>query len=320
MGDTGSMAFGGALAGFAIVTGTEALLILIGGIYVVEALSVIIQTVSFKYWGRRVFLIAPIHHHFEMKAWSETKIMVRFWIVAAILCACGFVLYYRYYLQFRLREAGARARARALRAGGEGGARGAGHGGRRRRPDARRTTPTSDCSTASTCSSRARACPARRRSSSRRASAGSRSGARSSSLRGCCRTRSSASPARTGRRRRPSCSARCSARARPGNVGTALSELVGDGRARTTGSSASSRASSSRTSTSFRPRIAVLLNLEPDHLDRHGTFERYRDAKLRIFENQTAEDVAVVPRGFGPVPGAAGASSSPPTTCCRPSR
>ena len=102
MGDTGSMAFGGALAGFAIVTGTEALLVLIAGIYVVEALSVIIQTVSFKYWGRRVFLIAPIHHHFEMKAWSETKIMVRFWIVAAILAACGFVLYYRYYLQFRL--------------------------------------------------------------------------------------------------------------------------------------------------------------------------------------------------------------------------
>ena len=102
MGDTGSMAFGGALAGFAIVTGTEALLILIGGIYVVEALSVIIQIISFKYWRRRVFLMAPIHHHFEMKAWSETKIMVRFWIVAAILCACGFVLYYRYYLQFRL--------------------------------------------------------------------------------------------------------------------------------------------------------------------------------------------------------------------------
>ena len=102
MGDTGSMAFGGALAGFAIVTGTESLLILIGGIYVIEALSVMIQTVSFKYWGRRVFLIAPIHHHFEMKAWSETKIMVRFWIVGAILCACGFVLYYRYYIGFRL--------------------------------------------------------------------------------------------------------------------------------------------------------------------------------------------------------------------------
>jgi phospho-N-acetylmuramoyl-pentapeptide-transferase len=102
MGDTGSMAFGGALAGFAIVTGTEALLILIGGIYVVEALSVMIQTISFKHWGRRVFLMAPIHHHFEMKAWSETKIMVRFWIVAAILSACGFVLYYRFYIGFKL--------------------------------------------------------------------------------------------------------------------------------------------------------------------------------------------------------------------------
>ena len=102
MGDTGSMALGGALAGFAIVTGTEALLVLIGGIYVVVAFSVIIQVLSFKYTGRRVFLMAPLQHHFEMKAWSETKIMVRFWIVAAILCTSGFVLYYRYYLQFRL--------------------------------------------------------------------------------------------------------------------------------------------------------------------------------------------------------------------------
>jgi phospho-N-acetylmuramoyl-pentapeptide-transferase len=102
MGDVGSMALGGALAGFAIMTGTEVLLLLIGGIFLVEALSVMIQVLSFKYWGRRVFLMAPLHHHFEMKAWSETKIMVRFWIVAGILCACGFVLYYRYYLRFRL--------------------------------------------------------------------------------------------------------------------------------------------------------------------------------------------------------------------------
>ncbi|MGI9112118.1 MAG: phospho-N-acetylmuramoyl-pentapeptide-transferase [Gaiellaceae bacterium] len=102
MGDTGSMALGGALAGFAIVTGTEALLLLIGGIYVVVALSVMIQVLSFKYTGKRVFLMAPLQHHFELKAWSETKIMVRFWIVAAILCTSGFVLYYRYYLQFRL--------------------------------------------------------------------------------------------------------------------------------------------------------------------------------------------------------------------------
>ena len=82
MGDTGSMAIGGALAAFAIMMKTEFLLLLIGGIFVIEALSVIIQVFSFKYFGRRVFLMAPIHHHFEMKAWSETKIMVRFWIVA----------------------------------------------------------------------------------------------------------------------------------------------------------------------------------------------------------------------------------------------
>ncbi len=100
MGDTGSMAIGGALAGFAIVMKTEILLLFIGGIFVVEALSVMIQVAWFKRTGRRVFLMAPIHHHFEMKAWSETKIMVRFWIIAAILCAGGFALYYRYYFKF----------------------------------------------------------------------------------------------------------------------------------------------------------------------------------------------------------------------------
>ena len=100
MGDTGAMAIGGALAAFAIVMKTEFLLLLIGGIFLIEALSVIIQVVSFRRYGRRVFLMAPIHHHFEMKAWSETKIMVRFWILCAILCALAFALYYRYYFQF----------------------------------------------------------------------------------------------------------------------------------------------------------------------------------------------------------------------------
>ena len=97
MGDTGSMAFGGALATFAIMMKVEVLLLLIGGIFVIEALSVMIQVFSFKRFGRRVFLMAPIHYHFEMKAWSETKITVRFWIVAGLLCAVGFALYYRYY-------------------------------------------------------------------------------------------------------------------------------------------------------------------------------------------------------------------------------
>ena len=100
MGDTGSMAIGGALAAFAIVMKVEILLLLIGGIFVIEALSVIIQVLTFRYLHRRVFLMAPIHHHFEMKAWSETKIMVRFWIACAILCALAFAFYYRYYFKF----------------------------------------------------------------------------------------------------------------------------------------------------------------------------------------------------------------------------
>src|SRR4051794_8295349 len=101
MGDTGSMALGGALAAFAIMTKTIFLLLFIGGIFAIEAASVIVQVFSFKYFGRRVFLMTPIHHHFEMKAWSETKIMVRFWIVTGILCAAGFALYYRYFPGFR---------------------------------------------------------------------------------------------------------------------------------------------------------------------------------------------------------------------------
>jgi phospho-N-acetylmuramoyl-pentapeptide-transferase len=102
MGDTGSMALGGALAAFAIFTQTIFLLLLIGGIFAVSAISVIIQVFSFKYLGgRRPFLMTPIQHHFELKAWSETKIMVRFWIVTGVLCSIGFALYYRYFTGFR---------------------------------------------------------------------------------------------------------------------------------------------------------------------------------------------------------------------------
>jgi phospho-N-acetylmuramoyl-pentapeptide-transferase len=101
MGDTGSMAIGGALAAFAIMTKTIFLLLLIGGIFAIEALSVILQVFTFRYWGKRLFLMTPIHHHFEMKAWSETKIMVRFWIVTGLLCAAAFALYYRYFRGFR---------------------------------------------------------------------------------------------------------------------------------------------------------------------------------------------------------------------------
>jgi phospho-N-acetylmuramoyl-pentapeptide-transferase len=101
MGDTGAMALGGAIAAMAIMMKVELLLLFVGGIFAINAVSVILQVVSFRYWGRRIFLMAPIQHHFEMKAWSETKIMVRFWIVTAILCAAGFALFYKYFLQFR---------------------------------------------------------------------------------------------------------------------------------------------------------------------------------------------------------------------------
>jgi phospho-N-acetylmuramoyl-pentapeptide-transferase len=94
MGDTGSLGLGAAIAAMAIVTKSELLLPLIGGIYVAEGLSVILQIASFKLTGKRIFRMAPLHHHFEMKGWSETKVMVRFWIVTGILAGAGFALYF----------------------------------------------------------------------------------------------------------------------------------------------------------------------------------------------------------------------------------
>jgi phospho-N-acetylmuramoyl-pentapeptide-transferase len=93
MGDTGSLGLGGAIAGLAVMSRTEILLILLGGIFVIEVLSVVIQVFSFQTTRKRVFLMAPIHHHFELKAWSETKILLRFWIVAVACGAVGFVVY-----------------------------------------------------------------------------------------------------------------------------------------------------------------------------------------------------------------------------------
>jgi phospho-N-acetylmuramoyl-pentapeptide-transferase len=97
MGDTGAMAIGGAIAAMAIMMKVELLLIFVGGIFAIEALSVMLQVLTFKLWRRRIFLMAPVHYHFEMKEWSETKIIVRFWIVTAIFCAVGFSLFYRYW-------------------------------------------------------------------------------------------------------------------------------------------------------------------------------------------------------------------------------
>jgi phospho-N-acetylmuramoyl-pentapeptide-transferase len=93
MGDTGSFGLGGVIAGLAVMTQTEVLLILIGGIFVIEAMSVLIQIVSFQLFRKRVFLMAPLHHHFELKAWSETKIILRFWIIATVGAAIGFTIY-----------------------------------------------------------------------------------------------------------------------------------------------------------------------------------------------------------------------------------
>ena len=93
MGDTGSLGLGGGIAAMAVMTKTEVLLVILGGIFVIEALSVLIQVFSFQTFRKRVFLMAPIHHHFELQAWSETKIILRFWIVAAVCAAIGFTLY-----------------------------------------------------------------------------------------------------------------------------------------------------------------------------------------------------------------------------------
>lgn len=94
MGDTGSLALGGALGCLAVVTKTEIVSLLIGGLFVVEALSVILQVLHYKRTHKRLFLMAPLHHHFEKKGWSETKVVIRFWIISATFAAVGFFLYF----------------------------------------------------------------------------------------------------------------------------------------------------------------------------------------------------------------------------------
>jgi phospho-N-acetylmuramoyl-pentapeptide-transferase len=95
MGDTGSLALGGALAGVAILTEAQLPLLIIGGVFVAEALSVIIQVASFKTTGKRVFRMSPLHHHFELEGWPEQKVTKRFWIASAVLSLIGFSLMLR---------------------------------------------------------------------------------------------------------------------------------------------------------------------------------------------------------------------------------
>ena len=95
MGDVGSQALGGGVTAIALLTNTHLLLVILGGLWVIEALSVIIQVAGFRWFGgRRVFRMAPIHHHFEMKEWPETTIITRFWIIAAIGVALGLGIFY----------------------------------------------------------------------------------------------------------------------------------------------------------------------------------------------------------------------------------
>jgi len=98
MGDTGSLAIGGMLAALAVMTETELLLILVAGLFVIETLSVILQVASFRLFGRRVFRMAPLHHHFELVGWQEVTVIVRFWIIAGLSVAFGLGLFYADYL------------------------------------------------------------------------------------------------------------------------------------------------------------------------------------------------------------------------------
>ena len=89
MGDVGALALGGALGLIAVVCRQEIVLIIMGGVFVVETLSVIIQVISFKLTGKRVFRMAPLHHHYELKGWKENQVVVRFWIITMLLVLFG---------------------------------------------------------------------------------------------------------------------------------------------------------------------------------------------------------------------------------------
>ncbi len=94
MGDVGSQALGGAMAALALLTNTHLLLAVLGGLYVLEAMSVILQVASFRLFGKRIFRMAPIHHHFELGGWPETTVIIRFWIIAGISVALGLGIFY----------------------------------------------------------------------------------------------------------------------------------------------------------------------------------------------------------------------------------
>jgi len=93
MGDTGALPLGGALGLVAVLTKQEFMLLFVGGVFVAEALSVVLQVASFKAFGKRIFRCAPLHHHFQFMGWHESKVVLRFWIVAAIVAVCSLVTF-----------------------------------------------------------------------------------------------------------------------------------------------------------------------------------------------------------------------------------
>jgi phospho-N-acetylmuramoyl-pentapeptide-transferase len=89
MGDTGSLSLGGSLGAVSIISKHEIVLAIVGGLFVLETVSVVVQVVSFKLTGKRVFMMAPLHHHFEKKGWAESTVVIRFWIISIILALIG---------------------------------------------------------------------------------------------------------------------------------------------------------------------------------------------------------------------------------------
>ncbi len=104
MGDTGSMALGGGVAGLALLTRTQLLLPILGGLYLMETMSVVLQIISFRGFGRRIFRMSPIHHHFELKGWPETTVTIRFWLISAALTAAALGLFYGDFIRLGVAE------------------------------------------------------------------------------------------------------------------------------------------------------------------------------------------------------------------------
>ena len=98
MGDTGSLALGGIIAGLSITSRTEVLAVVLGALFVAEVTSVVVQILAFRTTGRRVFRMAPFHHHFELVGWAETTVIIRFWLLTAIACGLGASLFYSEWL------------------------------------------------------------------------------------------------------------------------------------------------------------------------------------------------------------------------------